>query len=708
MIAPSKFLLGAMLCSAVLAISHGESKGSKSGSTPSQSGGTGDGSGSSTSDSIYKLTISNKIKAESIFEMDTFIESNINYATDGGIYAELIANRAFQNPAGTMNGFNPSASDEIGHGTTEFWTEVGKADLALVSTNPLSDALPQSATITYNSQKTAAFGSGIVSNRAIYGIANEGFFGIPIKAQKYILNFWMRSDAEGDAVIHTGLYSKDMSVTYVEDKTSRKLTKEWTMYTVKLVSSKSSDKLDNIFAIFLEVGNKNPTVQVNLISLMPPCWKGTVARPDVAQAILDFAPKSIRYPGGNDLQGPTLNARFDWKQTIGPLHKRKGRLGNWHGWNTEGFGLVEAMNFITAAGAKPIVGVWAGLTGDGKVVAQNELGPYVRDAVEMLHFLLDTKGEWADMRVKNGGPREPYPIEKVMIGNEGQLPATKDTYGYRWAAFSQGIQRDFPHLTLIATAPVDTTTDVDSLNDPLYGTPSDFVSKYNLYDRLGEAFGSNKDLKHYNLEFAVINSGQGGPDENIWIGPHRLHHSILQGSLAEAIFILGMEKNGDIIGGSAYAPELANDSNDGAHTQSTPGALEFDVTKVVKSTSYLIQQGISRNPFDQIHEVETSFDVKNANIYYSAGSNKRTKQYVVRLVNYDASEKVVSVEIEGLSVRRVNRYQIHNDDPNISNDLEHPNNILPKEDVLPSDAFSQGSIKITLPKYSFTTLTIST
>ncbi len=118
------------------------------------------------------------------------------------------------------------------------------------------------------------------------------------------------------------------------------------------------------------------------------------------------------------------------------------------------------------------------------------------------------------------------------------------------------------------------------------------------------------------MEFAVINSGMEA-DDNIWFGPGRLHHSILQGSLAESIFILGMENNCDIVRGAAYAPELSNESDDRA-SQSTPGLIEFDSTKVVGSTSWLMQSLVSANRISQNLSIKNSKQLEDAKIYASA------------------------------------------------------------------------------------------
>lgn len=620
-----------------------------------------------------------------MYDMNTFVESNLNYGSDGGLYAEMIRNRAFQSSNDSV--FGVGASDAMGSGSLTAWQPVGQSKLELVKDEPLSKALPVSAKVTCDTKKGAAC-----------GLKNLGFFGMPaVTGETYNASFYIRADKEQTVKLNFGLYSFDLTQSWVDETKTVKVGTNWTPVKVALDSVKAAPDINNVFAIKTE--DSIESFQINLVSLFPSTFEGTVARKDLAEKMLSFKPKAIRWPGGNDLAGHTIASRFQWNNTIGPLVDRPGRLGNWQGWNTDGLGVVEMYDFIQKLGARLIVGLWNGVDANGDAVPVDDLEPYLQQQVDFVHFLLDTESKFAEMRVKNGGPQKPYDVQAFMIGNEGGLKPSVD-YQTRFDKLTAMLKKDFANhkgfdeIDLIATAPICVPTGykyrVDLLNQPIYGTPADFISKYRMYD---DASRSNNTV-FYNMEFAAINSGLEA-DDNIWFGPGRLHHSILKGSLAESVFILGMENNCDVVRGAAYAPELSNESDDRA-SESTPGLLEFDTTKVVGSTSFLMQSLISSNRISQSIKVENSKALEEAQIYVSAGVDDKG-DVIVKLVNY--SEKSVPISINvGQKVAKPECKKVGGEGPLDSNTLH-------KQEVKPQDcqATASGeSIALTLSKWSFT------
>ncbi len=620
-----------------------------------------------------------------MYDMNTFVESNLNYGSDGGLYAEMIRNRAFQSSNDSV--FGVGKSDAMGSGSLTAWQPVGQSKLELVQDEPLSKALPVSAKVTCDTKKGAAC-----------GLKNLGFFGMPaVTGETYNASFYIRADKEQTVKLNFGLYSFDLTQSWVDETKTVTVGTKWTPVNMVLDSVKAAPDVNNVFAIKTE--DSIESFQINLVSLFPDTFEGTVARKDVAEKMLAFKPKAIRWPGGNDLAGHTIASRFQWNNTIGPLVDRPGRLGNWQGWNTDGLGAVEMYNFIEKLGARIIVGLWCGVDSDGNAVPVNDLEPYLQQQVDFVHFLLDTEGKFAEMRVKNGGPQKPYDVQAFMIGNEGGLKPSVD-YQTRFDKLTTMLKKEFDshkgfdEIDLIATAPICVPTGykyrVDLLNQPIYGTPSDFISKYRMYD---DASRSNNTV-FYNMEFAAINSGLEA-DDNIWFGPGRLHHSILKGSLAESVFILGMENNCDVVRGAAYAPELSNESDDRA-SESTPGLLEFDTTKVVGSTSFLMQSLISSNRISESIKVENSKALEEAQVYVSAGVDEKGA-VIVKLVNYSEKSMPISIDV-GKKVGKPVCKKVGGEGPLDTNTLQ-------KQEVKTEDcqATASGeSISLTLSKWSFT------
>ncbi|TKY87236.1 hypothetical protein EX895_003913 [Sporisorium graminicola] len=639
------------------------------------------------------LELGSKAKAKCMYDMDTFVESNLNYGSDGGLYAEMIRNRAFQSPADGV--FGVGAKDTIGSGSLTAWQPVGDSKLELITDTPetqLSTALPNSAKITCDSKKDAPC-----------GIKNFGFFGMPVQTDKYNASFYIRTDKPGTYRVKYGLFSADLTTPWATVDEPIEIGTRWTPVNKVIRPAKSADGINNVFAI--QTNAETGSFQVNFVSLFPATFDGTVVRKDVASMMQTFKPKAIRWPGGNDLVGHTIASRFQWNNTIGPLIHRPGRLGNWAGWNTDGLGVVEMYNFIEKIGARLIVGLWAGVDANGNSVPLKELDPYIQQQVDFVHFLLDTEGKFAELRVKAGGPQKPYDVQAFLLGNEGELQPAVD-YQIRFDMMTKRLKKEFAshkgfdEIDLIASAAVAVPTGykyrVDLLNQPIYGTPTDFVDKYHMYD---DASRTNNTV-FYSMEFAVINSGLEA-DDNIWFGPGRLHHSILQGSLAESIFILGMENNCDIVRGAAYAPELSNESDQRA-SQSTPGMLEFDTTKVVGSTSWLMQSLVSANRISQSLLVKNSKELEAAKVYVSAGIDAQG-QVVVKLVNY--SEKGMSLSIDaGVPVSNPECNQVAGQGPLDSNTLEKQP--IHKEGC---QAKTSGShVNVELSKWSFTVVKAAT
>lgn len=266
--------------------------------------------------------------------MDLFTELNLNFA-DTGLSPELINNRAFQTAADAE--FNRGTDENIGTGSLARWLPVDKSDLKLVKDKPLSDALPQSVVI-----------SPTENGAGVYGIKNTGFFGIPVhKGWEYAVSFWIRADTAFDASVQVGLFSFDTSHSFGSNNVDVKITTEWQNVKTTVSASEEAPDLNNVFAIILDGTKYSQPIQVNLVSVFQPTWEGTAIRADTAKAFANFAPKAVRFPGGNYMRGVSAKSRFQWRNTIGPMQNRPGRLGIWNGWITDSLGVIEMYNFIT-------------------------------------------------------------------------------------------------------------------------------------------------------------------------------------------------------------------------------------------------------------------------------------------------------------------------------------------------------------------------
>lgn len=625
------------------------------------------------------LTISGQSVRESKFGLGVFIENNINYGTDGGIYAELIRNRAFQ------DGGN---SDNVGSGTLEFWSKNGDATLTLTNENPLSDALPKSVIVS---------GANATSD---YGLRNTGFFGIPVKKQEYTVSFYARSNTASTVQFTAGLYNKDNSKTYASSQYEAGLTSEWKQFTFSLSNEADSNAYDNIFG--LDVAKGSPDIQLNLISVFPPTWEGTTARQDLAQLLADLKPVYFRLPGGNTLEGNSLEQRFIWNNTVGTLPTRPGRKGTWAGWDTDGYGLHEAYDLFTKMGAEPILGVFAGYTLNGVAVPQDQLQPYVDSVSDEIHYLTDTSGTWADKR-KADGQADPWKLPWVEIGNEDYLSTVgNDTYNeYRYDTFAEAVKFANDQPGIISSSAYYTPKDkLQAIDQHDYDVPKSLIKRWSERDSW-----PRNGTQIPELEFSALNSGL--CSGNIYNNECRLKDPTLMGALSEATFMMGLERNGDISFSAMYAPLFKNE----ASSQWTPDLIAFDILNSVKTTSYYTQYGFGNNRIAQVHNVTSA--LVPGPIYWSVGTPQdKPNQFVIKLTNVEDSAQDVVIQLENGKAFALSDdaklWQMAGTDAQAANTISSPNTIVPTQRAISDADLVNGALHLTLPAYSFAVVNINT
>ena len=231
-----------------------------------------------------------------------FLHEDINNSGDGGIYAELVRNRAFQ--FSKMYPRNETLVGYYGINGANISTEFLE--------QPLSQQLPLSMRVT------AGSGAGNT------GFQNEGYWGMDVKQQTYKGVFWVRGDYQGSftAALQSNLTDDVFGSVEIESKS---VADDWTEHTYELVPERDAPNSNNTLAIsFDPAGTATGYLDFNLISLFPPTYKGREngLRIDIAEALKEFGPTRIRFPGGNMLEGNTNRSYWDWKDSLGPLRYR--------------------------------------------------------------------------------------------------------------------------------------------------------------------------------------------------------------------------------------------------------------------------------------------------------------------------------------------------------------------------------------------------
>ncbi|TGO18286.1 hypothetical protein BTUL_0011g00920 [Botrytis tulipae] len=568
---------------------------------------------------------------------------DINHSGDGGIYAELIQNRAFQ-------GNRKYAS------TLEPWTAIGSSVLTLQNTSkPLSSALPTSVNVRASSNGTYANSTGTI------GLSNPGWWGFSVQPQKYTGSFWVLGAYTGNFT--ASLVGATSGTVFASvDIPSNSTSEEWTEFPFTLEPTAAAPDVNNNFTIEFESGH---SLNFNLISLFPPTYndRPNGLRPELVQAMKDLNPSFFRIPGGNNIEGDSYGYRWAWNETIGPLKDRPGRPGTWGYQNTDGLGLIEYMNWCTDLNVEPVLAVWAGLylrDNDSQVlvVPEAELQPYVDDVINELEFLLgDTSTTYGALRASLGYP-EPWKINYVEVGNEDNLSGGEPSYiAYRWPMFYNAIHAKYPDILVISSAqdllsvgpPHESATDFHQ-----YLRPDDFAVQFDLFDN------ANRSYPILLGEYAVIQPNANGAPVN-WSAA-KMDYGTWVGAVGEAIYLLGMERNGDIVIGASYAPGFQNINS----FQWTPDLITFsaDPAETVLSCSWHQLQLLSTNRFNATVPFTASNSANATSpfgpAFYVIGVND-PGEYVFKAAIYNTTAPVpFSIAFEGVQAGAVGTLTVLN------------------------------------------------
>jgi hypothetical protein len=362
-------------------------------------------------------------------QFGAFLEE-ISHSGDGGIYAELVRNRDLKESSSSP----------------AYWSAVqdggASATIALDGSQPLNSANPVSLRLSVSSLP----GGG----RA--GIANDGYWGVPVKsATSYHLSFFAKAGASFTGPLTASLESTGGKVWATA--TIPAVTTSWAKYTATLTTPKGipATLTNRLIISTSDTAAAGASVWFGMVSLFPPTYDNTPngLRVDLMQKLAALHPGFFRIPGGNYLEGATLDTFFNWKNTIGPIENRPGHFNSaWGYWSQDGMGLLEYLEMADEVGAQPILAVFAGYTLNGTVVPQGQLAPYVQAALDEIQYAIGpTSSTYGAMRAADGhpapfdlplcrdrqrGPVRPLgqlqrlPVPDVLRRDQGCLPAAED------------------------------------------------------------------------------------------------------------------------------------------------------------------------------------------------------------------------------------------------------------------------------------------
>jgi alpha-N-arabinofuranosidase len=475
----------------------------------------------------------------------------INYSYDGGLYGELVRNRNFKE----------DAKDPV------HWQLVqergGAGSSSLDPSQPFNDAIPASLKLTVSQ----------ASGNQRVGVANDGFWGIPVRPNtSYRASFYAKAGAGFSGPLTVAIVSNDGATVHASAQVAR-VTQDWKKYEVTLTAGKAAPSAEN--RLVISAGTPG-TVWFNLVSLFPPTFGDRPGgnRKDIMQLMADMKPAFLRFPGGNYLEGNTLATRFDWKKTIGDISLRPGHMNDsWRYWSSDGMGLLEFLEWCEDLHMQPVLGVYAGysLRGGARFAPGAELEPYVKEALEEIEYVTgDAATTWGARRAKDGHPA-PFPLEYVEVGNEDNADRQVGSYEGRFAQFFDAIRAKYPKLKVIATTMV-TTRAADVIDEHYYRrSEEDMAFHANDYDtrrRTGQPV--------FVGEWATR---VGDPTPN------------MSAALGDAAWMVGMERNSDLVIMASYAPLFVNVNKGGM--QWVTDMIGYDTMSSYGSPSYYAQKMFS-------------------------------------------------------------------------------------------------------------------
>ena len=484
---------------------------------------------------------------------------DINHAADGGLYAELISNRSFEDEESKNLPTWTTAADNGATIKTELTAKgllnkvQGRAMLATINAKPSAHAY----------------------------IINKGFWGInAVQGREYRLSFFAKGNYNGS--LRARLTDSTGKAIYADAEVMKgKLNKGWTKYTATLKADANDPK-----AQFAIVADGKGTIALDVVSLFPPTFKNREngCRPDLAQMLYNMHPKFMRFPGGCFVEGQdSPDNAFRWERTIGPIEERTGHKNvNWGYRTSDGLGFHEYLQLAEDLGAKPLYVVNIGLWHGGKTAVE-DLQPWIDECMNALEYANGpVTSKYGALRAKNGHPA-PFNIEYLEIGNENNQddPSQQsDRYYERFKKFKDAVLAKYPNMHLIGNVAAwgtDTPTwksqeSVELVDEHYYRNPAWFANNFNKYDSY-----DRRGPKVYAGEYAVT-SGFGNMGS-------------LDAALGEAVYMMGIEKNSDIVTMASYAPIFANLNN----RKWAPDMIQFTADRVFGTPSYYVQSMMANN-----------------------------------------------------------------------------------------------------------------
>ncbi len=596
--------------------------------------------------------------------MGIFFE-DINYSADGGLWAELVQNGDFEytphDRMGDRNWNSHTAWKVKGDLKVDFPREgVSQNNIHAVRFTATQEQIERKA-----------------------GIANEGWDGIPVgKGKRYDLKMSLQGGP-----VQVLLMNGEQELAKVKLTSQNK----WNEASAVLRPVADCDHAT------LEIRPlKASTYTIDMVSLMPQdTYKGHGLRRDLAETLAALHPRFMRFPGGCVAHGDGLSNMYNWKETIGPLKDRKPQRNIWGYHQSRRLGYFEFFQMCEDMGMEPLPILPAGVpcqnSSDGGAgqqggVPMEQMGEYIQDVLDLIEWANgDASTEWGRKRIEQGH-KKPFGLKMIGIGNEDLI---SPTFTERYLMICKAVHAKYPDIKICGTS------------GPFY-YGSDYEEGWRLANE-------NKDVIHMVDEHYYLSPGWFIYNQNfydyydrnapkVYLGEWAAHvpdrRSSIETALSEALYYMSLERNGDVVVMSSYAPLLAKEG----HTQWNPDMIYFNNTQVKPTVGYHAQRMCGQSQGD-------TYFLVNRKVNYEGGANgvaerlgqsvvrdSKTGRTYVKMVNMLPVETTVNLDLTGVLMQsceaKMTRLQGE----------YHSTTAQPTEAKIQIDSKQQ----MVLPPYSFT------
>ncbi len=559
---------------------------------------------------------------------------DISSSADGGLYAELTQNGSFE--------YNPTERDGWGPGTA--W-QMLRPGHSLGYMQPRMDQPIHPNNPTYMRlyiERTKEFYD--YKGWKGFGLQNNGFDGISVKAgAKYDFSVFMRNVKGDNKQVRIALtvpqqgFMRDPKL--LADATITTDSKDWKKYACTLTPKEDAPNAQ-LQILVLTTGE----VDIDMVSLMPQdTYKGHGLRKDLAQALADLHPRFMRFPGGCVIHGggDGFWNTYRWKTTVGPKEQRRGLKNTWGYHQSMGLGYFEYFQFCEDLNMEPVPILPCGVSCQGtnggwgmkdqaqEVVPMSEMDEWVQDALDLIEWANgDASTKWGRVRAEAGHP-EPFNLKYLGIGNEERIsPEFIERFKYIY----KKVREAHPEIVIVGTAGPGSHA----------GNP-DYDNAWKLAEELDMPIIDEHyyEPREYFLKTRQYDNYPRDRKTKVYLGEYAAKDKKLIDALAEALYLLHVERNGDVVCMTSYAPLFARKNA----TNWNPDMIYFDNERPYLTCSYYVQQMFGQSAGQYYYGDCVSIKEKTNLQEQSVVLNTKTRQLFVKICNADSQKKYADLNL---------------------------------------------------------------